>query len=87
MIDEGQFSVKDVTLHLFKAASVQDGRFPIKRQPDMRCQREDCWVLVAEERAGVQTHAVGKYDLFMLHTHELIKLQWWSNPCQTRRAM
>jgi hypothetical protein len=48
---------------MFKAATVQNGRFPIKRRRQCGVEKEDCWVLVAE-RTVAETDA-GQHDLWM----------------------
>jgi hypothetical protein len=87
MIDAGDFSDGDVRVDKFTAASVQNGRFPVKRKRTMRCQKEDCWVLVAEERAGGVIDDVGKHDLWMLCVCDLVKVQWVSNKFQARKEL
>jgi hypothetical protein len=77
MINGGRFVDGLVKIDLFTAASVRNGRFPIKRKRAVRCKKEDCWVLFAEERAGEDDYA-GMYDLWMSCARHLVKLQWRS---------
>jgi hypothetical protein len=86
IIDEGQFGDEQVQVYVFTAASVQHGRFPIKKKREMRCQREDCWVLIAEKRVGGVIDD-GKHDLWMLCASYLIKVQWFSGWAQARREL
>jgi hypothetical protein len=87
MIDEGHFFEVDIQVDIFTAASVQSGRFPIKSHRPMRCQKEDCWVLVAEERMGGAVDDVGKHDLWILCARDLVEVHWFSQRAQERREL
>lgn len=87
MIDEGQFTDGHVRVDLFTAASVQNGRFPIKRKRAMRSQKEDCWVLIAEERAEGVIDDAGKHDLWMQCVQDLVKVQWMSAAAGVRKEL
>jgi hypothetical protein len=84
IIVEGQFGDEQVQVDAFTAASVQNGRIPIKKMREMRCQREDCWILIAEKRVGGMIDDVGKHDLWMLCASYLIKVHWYSEWAQKR---
>ncbi len=76
MIDEGNFGEEDVKIDMFKAATVQNGRFPIKCRRQRRCEKEDCWVLVAERR--IERDDTGQHDLWMHCARDLVRLKWVS---------
>jgi hypothetical protein len=76
MINQGDFGEEDVTIDMFKTATVQNGSFSIKCKKEYRGEREDCWVLVAEIRAeGTDT---GQHDLWMHCALALARVSWTS---------
>jgi hypothetical protein len=87
MISEGHFSDECVKVDLLTAASEQNGRLTIKGKRAMRCQEEDCWVLIAEERAGGHIDDAGMHDLWMLCARALVKVQWLSVHTQMRKEL
>jgi hypothetical protein len=76
MIDEGEFGEENVRIDMFNGAIVQNGRFPIKSRRQRRCEKEDCWVLIAERRT--ERDDMGEHDLWMHCAQNLIRLKWVS---------
>jgi hypothetical protein len=89
MIDEGKFGEDKVIIDMFKAATVQNGRFPIKCRRPRRGEKEDCWVLVAERR--MEGTDAGQHDLWLHCATALARVRWTSshdeNPKQLKMIL
>jgi hypothetical protein len=85
MIDQGKFGEDKVTVDMFKTATVQHGRFPIKCRPERRGEKEDCWVLVAERRVGGT--GAGQHDLWLHCAIALARVSWISSHDEDRKQL